>query len=173
MNAEKLVWTQDMKETLLRFWQAGMDCSEIADRLGIKLEQVEGAIQRAKRGVWGNDLATRFRKGMPESTLDKSVAEADERGITYGALQTERRLAAERKAGCVTDPDESAIDMQIDVQIADPINMLEALDALVACSITQNGKITAVSAVEGQFADIAFVRCGSTYVLSLRREEQE
>lgn len=169
MSSEKLVWTTDMKNNLLRFWSAGMDYSEIADRLGIKLEQVESAITRARRGVWGNDFGAKFRKATPESTLDDSCAEADERGITYGELQTERRLAA------ISAPDpaeDSHIkDQPVDIHICEPIDMLKAINDLVTCSITQNSRVTAVSAVEGQFADIAFVRGDQMYVLSLRAEE--
>jgi len=171
VSNSRLVWTDEMKNTLLRFWQAGMDHTEIADRMGLKMEQISGALQRARRGEWGNEYASRYSLAC-SSTLDKTVAEANERGMTYGQLQIERQLAAEQAVAVdVVEPESDTIISEI--EIAEPIDMLKAIEALVLCSITQNSRITAVSAVEGQFADIAFVCCGSTYVLSLRREDQE
>ena len=192
MSNSRLVWTDEMKNTLLRYWQAGMDHTEIADRMGLKMEQISSALQRARRGEWGGEYASRYSLAR-SSTLDETVAEADARGMTYGQLQTERRLAevaaeiaepetAEDDAPATDDNSHNAI-VEIMTQVSsqlesetaenEPIDMLAAINDLVRCSITQNTRITAVSAVEGQFADIAFVRCGSTYVLSLRREDQE
>ena len=53
MSNSRLVWTDEMKNTLLRYWHAGMDHTEIADRMGLKMEQISGALQRARRGEWG------------------------------------------------------------------------------------------------------------------------
>ena len=174
MSSEKLVWTSELKDSLLRFWQAGMSHTEIADRLGIKLEQVKNALQRARRGEWGSEYAKAYTGPRSSSSLDESVAEADARGISYGQLQVDRRLTEAQNEGRSAEPADAAHDDDpVDLQILEPVDMLEAINDLAMCSITQNSRITAVSAVEGQFADIAFVRGGIAYILSLRREDME
>lgn len=56
VSNSRLVWTDEMKNTLLRYWQAGMDHTEIADRMGLKMEQISSALQRARRGEWGGRI---------------------------------------------------------------------------------------------------------------------
>lgn len=119
----------------------------------------------------GGDYAAMY-KPKPSSTLDEAIAEADARGMSYGQLQTERRLAVERAVPAEVLELEAGTVIG-EIGIAEPIDMLKAIETLVSCSITQNSRITAVSAVDGQFSEVAFVCCGSAYVLSLRREDQE
>lgn len=169
MSSEKLVWTKEMKDNLLRYWHAGMDHTEIADRLGIRMEQVKGALQRARRGEWGSEYAKAYAESRSSSSLDEFIAEADACGLSYGQLQLERRLAEAQSANEEIRNAEGPLNFEI----LEPVNMLQAIKDLAMCSITQNSRITAVSAVEGEFADIAFIRGGIAYILSLRREDEK
>lgn len=169
-----------MVADLIKYHTSGCTVDEIADKMGLKWEQVKNAIYRVKTGVYGKDAAKQIVQTTESSgpvrksieTLDEAVAEARVRGISYGQLQTERRLASEQPDTAEsTEPAPDPIDSKPAEN--ESIDMLEAINDLAMCSITQSSRITAVFAVEGEFADIAFVRGGVAYILSLRREGTE
>lgn len=45
-----MVWTDEMKNELAKYWQRGEYISEIAASMGIPFEKVQSAIKRARKG---------------------------------------------------------------------------------------------------------------------------
>lgn len=168
------VWTDEMKADLVRMHREGMKISEIAERMGLDFSVVENAVNRAKRGVWGEKYRIERQRDKIAQTNDEALAQ----GLSYGQLQIKKmresqsRTAQEVETMPETAPGvvEPELRQQETPKRTDlPIDMLEAIDVLTACAqIFGYDKLLEVrgSATLNK-AGITFTRGNNTYVLSV------
>lgn len=137
MSTNEIVWTPELKNELAKFWQRGDDITTISDRIGVPYEKVKSAIQRARRGVWGEEFRKALAARLPvsESTISADNEEARERGMSYGQLQAGKLKESARHDNAVSV--EIAIPEPVSEPKPDttaPIDMIAAVDILTACA---------------------------------------
>ena len=94
-----MVWTDEIKNELAKYWQRGERISEIAASMGIPFEKVQSAIKRARKGQRGEEAKQIFETVHPKADkLQADNAEALKRGLSYGQLQAERLRSKTRIA---------------------------------------------------------------------------
>lgn len=147
--SDNVVWTPELRTMVVRLWQQGNGATSIANELGIPLGKLKSAIQRGRRGEWGENYKE-ILNTPHKSKLSQTNAEARERGMTYGQLQTEKLKAQMTRTVKIEPPapDEETVIVPgqivetmahdpldiIEPDTPQPIDMIKAVDVLTACA---------------------------------------
>ena len=176
---EKITWTPELKERLVSMWRRNFSALEIAQEMNITYKQASNAIQRAKRGAWGEDIRARML------FLDAPEAEDDAAAEEENAEAFETPSADEIDPYTKLDIVESADPAQEDDAPADILAVKAApaittLDDLLfelvefAREQCRAERIVELHAWRRDCtAQVTFERSESLYVLSMQLEKEE
>lgn len=197
--SERISWTKDMLNELLRLYRQNMTVLEIAEHMGIEFEKVKSAIRRAKQGAFGKEIQQEFldfaRRG--QKALDSDLAKAAELGVKYKQYMAEKEQGQPEADVPEEEPNPaegivSEVEPEIEPEpvekpeiiseaVCTPfredghIDMIKAIDVLIACArmFCMDELVEVRGSNYHERAGVIFTAGGHTYTLSLAFNGEE
>ncbi len=160
----RIAWSLEMKNELRRLHEQGMSVSEIAERMGVDETKVAAQLKHMKYRP-----AVSFNVKQCDDTADTPESEQCEEPEPIVEIEEPAAVSAdevpEEPKLTAADP----VDKSADENAAEPINMIDAVDILIACA-KLFGMDELIETRGSKFHDkaaITFERGTQTYVIEI------